>query len=201
VETEFAAIDGKLWLLQARPQSVYRLPEPDKKPEDVQDERVMLKAQTRVPQGMIHLEHVIYVDADRYMLLNSEERTAEAQEIGRLNEKYDDFIIVAPGRLGSSDNWLGVPVLYDNINCASAIIEYKGRRLNADFSYGSHFNMRLVSDNTPYIAMGENAMICADELRQRKVEEHFGGALIVSRLPSTLYLFKKQKLAVLEKQG
>jgi hypothetical protein len=89
-------------------------------------------------------------------------RTPEiAREIGELNSNLlrqgKKYILIGPGRWGSADRWLGIPVSWAEICGVGALIETASPELRAEPSQGSHFfhnistlgiNYVMVSDNT-----------------------------------------------------
>jgi len=78
-----------------------------------------------------------------------------AAEIGELNAKLtkDDkkYLLIGPGRWGSSDNWLGIPVSWEDICSVGSIIETVHPRLNAEPSQGSHFFHNLTTLGINYV--------------------------------------------------
>lgn len=72
-----------------------------------------------------------------------------ASEIGGINKKLakdkNNYLLIGPGRWGSADKWLGIPVQWKDISGVGAIIEMKDKRLNAEASQGSHFFHNITS--------------------------------------------------------
>lgn len=82
-----------------------------------------------------------------------------AAEIGRLNatlvNENRKYLLVGPGRWGSADRWLGIPVRWEDISGVAVIVETYSDKLRADPSQGSHFFHNL-------IALGINYMTIRD---------------------------------------
>lgn len=82
-----------------------------------------------------------------------------ALEIGAINRKLaaEDrpFLLVGPGRWGSADPWLGIPVQWGDISKVGAIIELRNATLKADPSQGSHFFQNITSLGIPYLTITE----------------------------------------------
>jgi hypothetical protein len=102
-----------------------------------------------VPQGRVsQIEYLIYVDPDAYYQLGSlEEHTEVARCIGQLNNALEGhpFILMGPGRWGSSDSMQGVPVTYADIFNSRALVEVASKSgFSAEPSYGTHFFQDLV---------------------------------------------------------
>lgn len=82
-----------------------------------------------------------------------------AKEIGGINaglvKEARPYILVGPGRWGSADRWLGIPVQWHNISGVGAIIELRNEKLKADPSQGSHFFQNITSLGIHYITLTE----------------------------------------------
>jgi CheY-like chemotaxis protein len=84
-----------------------------------------------------------------------------AEEIGGINtvlaREKRRYLLIGPGRWGSSDRWLGIPVQWRNISGVGAIIELKNGHIHADPSQGSHFFQNITSLGIPYITVVEES--------------------------------------------
>jgi hypothetical protein len=73
---------------------------------------------------------------------------AAAAEIGRFNAELAgqgrSYLLVGPGRWGSEDRWLGIPVGWSEISSVGAMVESSYERLRADPSLGSHFLHNII---------------------------------------------------------
>jgi hypothetical protein len=103
-----------------------------------------------VPQGHVpQVDYIVYVDTDVYYQLDTQKGHAEvARYIGRLNSALEgqNFILVGPGRWGSSDPMQGVPVTYADIFNTRALVEVASNKggFSSEPSYGTHFFQDLV---------------------------------------------------------
>jgi hypothetical protein len=83
-----------------------------------------------------------------------------AVEIGELNRKllkeHKPFLLIGPGRWGSADPWLGIPVQWGDISGVAAIIEVRNDKIRADPSQGTHFFQNITSLGIPYLTLNEN---------------------------------------------
>lgn len=81
--------------------------------------------------------------------------TKVAAEIGRVNRglhKVDrPYLLIGPGRWGTADSWLGIPVQWGDISGVGAIVEMQGCGLKAEPSQGSHFFQNITSLGIPYL--------------------------------------------------
>ncbi len=83
------------------------------------------------------------------------------EEIDRVNavlrEAEKSYLLIGPGRWGSADRWLGIPVQWRNISGVGAIIELRNEQLKADPSQGSHFFQNITSLGIHYITVTEDS--------------------------------------------
>ncbi len=90
-----------------------------------------------------------------------------AVEIGKINkefiEKNKKYLLIGPGRWGSADRWLGIPVGWNDISGVGGIIETSTEKLSADPSQGTHFFHNITSQGICYITVRKNSMDSIDE--------------------------------------
>ncbi len=95
---------------------------------------------------------IIFVKPDNFDPANTKQIAAE---IGQLNAALtkDDrrYLLIGPGRWGSSDHWLGIPVSWEDICSVGSIVETVHPLLNAEPSQGSHFFHNLTTLGINYI--------------------------------------------------
>jgi len=101
---------------------------------------------------------IVYVKPEDF----KPESTVEmAKEIGRLNaallKEKRPYLLVGPGRWGSADRWLGIPVQWHDISGVGAIIELRSALLKADPSQGTHFFQNITSLGIHYVTVTEGA--------------------------------------------
>ena len=101
---------------------------------------------------------IVYVRPDTF----DPARTVEiAGEIGRINKQLVQqkrkYLLIGPGRWGSADRWLGIPVNWYDISGVGAIIETTNENLKADPSQGSHFFQNITSLGIGYLTIPQNS--------------------------------------------
>ena len=99
------------------------------------------------------IKHIIYVNLDNF---KNEKTNVIAKKIGEYNNKLgikNPYLLIGPGRWGSSDPWLGIPVNWEQIANAQSIIEIGIDKLNPDPSFGSHFFQNLTSLRIGYFTI------------------------------------------------
>ncbi len=97
---------------------------------------------------------VLYVKTSGY---NAADNPAIAREIEKINrnlvEQGRSYILVGPGRWGSSDPWLGIPVKWPHISAARLIVECGLDSYRVDPSQGTHFFQNLTSFGVGYFTI------------------------------------------------
>ena len=97
---------------------------------------------------------VVYVKTDNYSASNNQ---TIAWEIEKINQQFlnegKNYILVGPGRWGSSDAWLGIPVKWPHISAARVIVEAGLTNYRVDPSQGTHFFQNLTSFGVGYFTI------------------------------------------------
>lgn len=142
----------RIHVLQCRQQS-RRADGPDALtvvPDELSDDAVLFESRRMVTNGAVRgIRYVVYVDPEAYPTIESDaERLQLARAIGQLNGQLagQTFVLIGPGRWGSSNRELGVPVSYGDIFNARALIEVAlphGEH-PPEASYGTHFFQDLI---------------------------------------------------------
>tara|TARA_B100001248_G_scaffold100529_1_gene74720 strand:+ start:528 stop:1154 length:627 start_codon:yes stop_codon:yes gene_type:complete len=131
------------------------------------------------------IKDLIIVNRDTF----ENSKTSEiADEVSKINKKFKDdekYILVGPGRWGSADPWLGIPVQWNQISQARAIIEVGMDDLPIDPSFGSHFFQNITSLHVAYLTVNPKSK--KDQLLLDWIDEEF---LIQSNKYTSWYRFK-----------
>lgn len=173
VDVEFAATltpDSprprlSLHLLQCRPQNLGTSPGAVTRPvpANVPPADRIFACSQMTPQGEVNrVEYLVYVNPAAYhVLATPRDYTEVARLIGLLNRSLEEkvFILLGPGRWGSSDYLQGVPVTYADIFNARALVELASqqRGYNSEPSYGTHFFQDLVETQIYPLAINPDA--------------------------------------------
>ena len=123
---------------------------------DILPENILCSSDVVLGNGVINdITHIIYVDVENFNVSKTE---IIAYEIEKLNKKLDNksYILIGPGRWGSTDPWLGIPVEWEQINNAKVIIELGIEGLEPDPSFGSHFFQNLTSLHLGYYTFNKS---------------------------------------------
>ena len=160
VEIEFAVTlnqkekSGTFYLLQVRPMVDVKAD----LAEDlnlISEDKLLLKSFNSLGHGVMEdIYDLVYVKTDGY---NAGNNPTIAYEIEKMNRKLLDegkhYVLVGPGRWGSSDSWLGIPVKWPHISAARVIVEAGLTNYRVDPSQGTHFFQNLTSFGVGYFTI------------------------------------------------
>ena len=163
VEIEFACNinadrTGEFNLLQIRP-IVDAKQMLDEDLSAIPDKQCLLRSHNTLGHGVTDdVTDVVYVKYGDNFSAADNYRVAE--EIERINNSFlgtdRNYILVGPGRWGSSDFWLGVPVKWPHISAARVIVEVALNNYRIDPSQGTHFFQNLTSFGVGYFTIDTN---------------------------------------------
>lgn len=172
VEIEFAGIvgpdekmigpgaksKGRLYWLQIRP-IVDRKEIVDEALMATPDEKLLLKSGTALGHGNIEgVRTIVYVRPEKF---SSSNNSIIAREIEKINRGFLDrnerYVLIGPGRWGSSDTALGIPVKWPAISAARLIVESSLPSYRIEPSQGTHFFQNLTSFGVAYFTIDTNA--------------------------------------------
>ena len=102
------------------------------------------------------INHIILIDPDKFDKSKTNDIANEIEHLNILLEDENPYLLIGPGRWGTSDPWLGIPVNWKQISNAKVIIELGIENLNPDPSYGSHFFQNLTSLHIGYFTIDKN---------------------------------------------
>ena len=86
-----------------------------------------------------NINNILLVKKDAFNPAKTVDIAAEIERFNHVYGKNKSYILVGPGRWGSADPWLGIPVRWDQISNAKVIVEVGLGNYNIDPSFGSHF--------------------------------------------------------------
>lgn len=146
---------GTLYLLQIRP-IVDSKQVLDEDLDAISDEHCLLRSDNSLGHGISEdVVDVVYVKAGKDF--SAANNPAIADDIERINRRFLDenkhYVLVGPGRWGSSDHWLGIPVKWPHISAARVIVEAGLENYRVDPSQGTHFFQNLTSFGVGYFTI------------------------------------------------
>ncbi len=160
VEIEFACNlnadrTGEFYLLQMRP-IVDSKQVLDEDLASIDDSKCLLRSHNSLGHGISEdVVDVVYIKTDDNFTASNNPRIAD--EVERMNRKFvaegKNYVLVGPGRWGSSDYWLGIPVKWSHISAARVIVEAGLKNYRVDPSQGTHFFQNLTSFGVGYFTI------------------------------------------------
>ena len=161
IEMEFAVnldvASGKpkeFYFLQIRPivESIEKMSD---LPEDFKQEDSIIYSESALGNGKYdHISDLVYVKPETFNSANTRQIAKAVEEINKkFIENDKQYILVGPGRWGSSDPWLGIPVIWSQISAAKIIIESGLANYRIDPSQGTHFFQNLTSFKVGYFTI------------------------------------------------
>ena len=125
----------------------------------IPDADCLLRSHNSLGHGISEdVTDVVYVKYDdQFSAMNN---FYVADDIERINRKFladgKNYVLIGPGRWGSSDHYLGVPVKWPHISAARVIVEVALKNYNIDPSQGTHFFQNLTSFGVGYFTVDTN---------------------------------------------
>jgi CheY-like chemotaxis protein len=144
--------------LQIRPLTLAR-DHQDLAIDDVDAAQVLCRSTKVLGNGRIeNLQDIVVVDSHRFERSRSQEvAKAVAHFNASLNAENRPYLLIGVGRWGSNDPWLGIPVEWDEISGARAIVEAGFRDFRVTPSQGSHFFQNLTAFQVGYFTVNPDA--------------------------------------------
>jgi hypothetical protein len=126
---------------------------------NIPDDEVLLKSNTALGHGNIdNIKTIVYVRPENF---SSSKNSLIAREIEKLNREFvknnENYILIGPGRWGSSDTALGIPVKWPNISAARLIVESSLSNYRIEPSQGTHFFQNLTSFGVGYFTINPSS--------------------------------------------
>ena len=145
-------------------------------PESIFTEDMLLVTRRSMGNGVINdITDIIYVEPDKFNNMLTNEM---ANEIDKMNEKMlrenRRYILLGPGRWGTKDRFLGIPVAWPQISNARVIVEVSLPNFHLDASLGSHFFHNVTSMNVGYFSINEGSndgSIVWEKLKEQNIIE------------------------------
>ncbi len=142
--------------------------------DEIDRDEIVLFSNKGMGNGLVSgITDVIYVDVDDFDKSYTREMAVEIENLNNMMKKENrKYILIGPGRWGTRDRWIGIPVNWPQISNAKTIVETSLEGYPLDASSGSHFFHNVTSMNVGYFSvqpeMGE-AFIDYALLKQQKL--------------------------------
>jgi hypothetical protein len=153
----------------------------------------LLWAKNAVGMGVIEgVSDIVYLKPETFNNTKTDQMVEEVDAINKaLKEEKRGYVLIGPGRWGSSDKFLGVPVKWGHISEASVIVECGLENFRVDPSQGTHFFQNLISFEVGYLTINPfagdggldmNLLAAAETVSETHYVRHV-------RYPKPLYIF------------
>lgn len=145
---------ASFYILQIKP-LISNMMECEVDVEQIDEERVLLYSEQGMGNGCVeNIRDIIYVDAERFDKTKTEEIAREIEQINlKMMDEEKPYILIGPGRWGTRDRWIGIPVKWHQISNAKVIVETSLDEFPLDASSGSHFFHNVTTMNVGYFTV------------------------------------------------
>lgn len=118
-------------------------------------EDTLLQSTSALGHGVTtNVQDILYVKTESFNPSNNQLVVYDLEKINKLfQEKEKNYVLVGPGRWGSEDSWLGIPVKWPHISNARVIVESSLENYRIDPSQGTHFFQNLTSFGVGYFTI------------------------------------------------
>jgi len=124
-------------------------------PESIDHSKLLLISYNGMGNGQLsNITDIVYIRRENFDKTMTPEMAKEIDEINkRLVEKGRKYVLIGPGRWGTRDRWIGIPVTWPQISNANIIVETSFDDFPLDASSGSHFFHNVISMNVGYCSI------------------------------------------------
>ena len=176
-------------------------------PKDFKESDTIIYSESALGNGQYGgIRDFVYVKPESFNSANTREIAIAVERINNeFVEKGKNYILVGPGRWGSSDPWLGIPVIWPQISAAKIIVESGLHDFRIDPSQGTHFFQNLTSFKVGYLTINpfiEDGYFDLDYLNAQKFEyeDEFLRHICFDK-PLTIVIEGKTNNAAIFKEG
>jgi len=173
--------------------------------EDISRDDMIVYAERSMGNGKLDdIADVVYVEPAAFDKRKTREMARQIEEINRkMVEAGHRYILIGPGRWGTRDPFIGIPVNWSQISNAKVIIETSLEDFPLDASLGSHFFHNVTSMNVGYLSIqhdSRTSFIHWEELGRQKVMEEMSFVKHVRfREPVCILMDGKKRISIILK--
>jgi hypothetical protein len=176
-------------------------------PKDFKIEDAIIYSESALGNGTYsHIKDFVYVKPETFNPANTRKIASAVEQINKkFSEQDHQYILVGPGRWGSSDPWLGIPVIWPQISSAKIIVEAGLNDFRIDPSQGTHFFQNLTSFKVGYFTINpfmDDGFLDLDYLNKQKAcyEDEYLRHICFND-PLTIIIEGKSNKAAIYKSG
>ncbi len=159
VEIEFAVnlnrkpAHAEFYLLQIRPMQHTTIHE-FKHDHAIENSQIVSKSSVALGNGQIEgIRDIVFIDTSKFDISKTDEMAQEVEYFNRQLGRKKPYLLIGPGRWGSADPWLGIPVDWSQISNVAVIIEVGLPDLPIDPSFGTHFFQNITGQRIGYFTI------------------------------------------------
>jgi hypothetical protein len=140
----------------------------------IDKQSILIYAEKSMGNGRIDdISEIVFVKPESFDKLRTKEIALEIEELNRhMHAEKRNYILIGPGRWGTRDPFIGIPVNWSQISMAKVIIETSMEDFPLDASLGSHFFHNVTSMNVGYLSIQHSSLtefVDWDEINNQKV--------------------------------
>src|SRR4030042_558044 len=143
-------------------------------PESINFDDLILKSNKSMGNGIIdNISDLVYLDPELFSNLKTDQM---ADEIESMNDEIlkegRRYVLIGPGRWGTKDKFIGIPVVWSQISNAKVIVEISLPDFHVDASLGSHFFHNVISMNVGYFSINlaiQDGTVNWEKLKQQNI--------------------------------
>jgi hypothetical protein len=144
-------------------------------PNSIDFSKVLLISYTGMGNGLVeNISDIVYIRRENFDKTRTPEMAIDVENINKkITEKGRKYVLIGPGRWGTRDRWIGIPVTWPQISSAKVIVETSFEDFPLDASSGSHFFHNVISMNVGYCSIQDGdikSKIAWDKLDQIPAE-------------------------------
>jgi CheY-like chemotaxis protein len=118
------------------------------------DDDLLCKSTISLGNGTINdIRDIIYVDIEKFDIAKTKIIAEEVETINKKLGRNNPYLLIGPGRWGTADEWLGIPVDWNQISNTAAIVEIGLEKLPIDQSFGTHFFQNIAGMRIGYFTI------------------------------------------------
>lgn len=124
-------------------------------PESIDFNKVLLISYNGMGNGLVSdISDIVYIRRENFDKSKTPEMAKEVEQLNKiLSESGRKYVLIGPGRWGTRDRWIGIPVTWPQISNAKLIVETSFDDFPLDASSGSHFFHNVISMNVGYCSI------------------------------------------------
>ncbi len=145
-------------IVQCRPMTTPGSSENIAIPDNIKEDNILFRSNMLINEGKVeNIEYIVYIDPQAYEIADMDTKRSIGRIVGSINEKMStmdtNFILMGPGRWGSSNIELGVNATYSEIDHTSLLVEIALEKAGhiPEVSYGTHFFQDIVEEEIIYM--------------------------------------------------